>query len=97
MKKVYFENEAEAEWFCKDVLSSAQSHDKGLSELFEISIAKTIKNIKNLGYIKESPVDEAEKIYSRLDSMSTREALDYAVSKQHEAIQCLKKQLGEIK
>jgi hypothetical protein len=46
--------------------------------------------------LKKSIADEADEMWGKLSSMSSREAVDNVVNKQHEAIQYLKKQLKEI-
>jgi len=85
MKKQYFDDIKDVEEFVKSITCVNDVREE------------MVKGIIAHGYIKKSPVDEAEEMYNRLGSMSSREAVDDVVRKQHEAIQYLKKQLGEIK
>jgi len=109
MKKVYFEDEKEAELFCRNIstitspsemelVNNCRQADRViLREIFELSLSRSMKRIKDLGYIKKSPVDEAEEMYNTFItkgySLPNAEKL---IKDQHEAIQYLKKQLGEI-
>jgi len=84
MKKPIFENDQEAREFIFDMYDRKYSVDE-----------KTIKRIKQKGYIKKSVVEEAEEMYYRWskENKCELEVMTDLIHKEFEAIQELKQKI----
>lgn len=92
MRKPIFENDEEArevlELYCQ-----CSSRDKG--------IKNTLDNIRRAGYIRRSPVEEAEETYKEFER-NLKDNKDYIhfsglIFKLYEAVQYQKEQISELK